>query len=1000
MSQKTVFISYRRDATGKAFARNLKQELTHRGYDVFLDVDCIDAGQWEAQILARIPKSAHFLLLLTPGALDRCVEEGDWLRREFLLAHRHRRNIVPVAEESVDIGAMRSAADGSVQSIFACQIATIRHATFDADLETLTTRYIAPYHAPAETALPTTTASIDISRILKYAPEKLIGREAELAQLDNAWSHAVNGENSRPRILTFVALGGEGKTSLVAKWAADLAQNGWPGADAVYAWSFYSQGSKDQSAASGDLFLREALRVFGDPEMAESPAGAHEKGQRLARLVGAKRALLILDGLEPLQFPPGSQTDGVLKDQGVSALLKGLAANNAGLCLVTTRYSVDDLKAFRDGAAPEIELKRLSREAGIALLGELGVTGSRQEFAELVEDVQGHALTLNIMGRFLQRAYHGDIRQRDRVDFQKADARTHNSHAFRAMAAYETWLLADGGEEGQREVAILRLLGLFDRPADAGCLAALRGEVIPNLSEALADLAEDDWEFCLTGLEAAHLLTVNHAPDGNLISLDAHPLLREYFAAQLREQQPDAWRAAHRRIYEHLCATTKEGDRPSLEALQPLYQAIAHGCWAGMQQEACEKVYKGRILRGNKFYSPRILGAFASDLGAVACFFDAPWRRLAPGLSESAQAWLFNEAATRLRALGRLSEALEPIWAGTEMVVKKEDWEHAAAGASNLSELEVTLGALGEAQADGVRAVTYADRSGEWQMNVTARSIHADALHQAGHAEDAAALFREAEVMQTQAQPAYRFLYSSVGFRYGDFLLAPAERAAWRVFLPSPIPPRSLRSSGHLARTEGAGGGTGGEGRSDTANSTDNEAPLTACAAVTQRATQTIKIAERNNWLLDIALDHFTLGRAALYAALLGNTAPAATCRDNLEAAVAGMRRAGTSHMLPFALLSRAWLHAIEGRHVGPASAQADLDEAEEIAARGPMPLFRADIALHRARLFATASDYPWDSPAADLKTARELIEKHGYERRREEMEDAEAWLATLPHSA
>ncbi len=37
MSGKTVFLSYRRDAAGKAFARLIEQALTHRGYDVFLD---------------------------------------------------------------------------------------------------------------------------------------------------------------------------------------------------------------------------------------------------------------------------------------------------------------------------------------------------------------------------------------------------------------------------------------------------------------------------------------------------------------------------------------------------------------------------------------------------------------------------------------------------------------------------------------------------------------------------------------------------------------------------------------------------------------------------------------------------------------------------------------------------------------------------------------------------------------------------------------------------
>ena len=88
------------------------------------------------------------------------------------------------------------------------------------------------------------------------------------------------------------------------------------------------------------------------------------------------------------------------------------------------------------------------------------------------------------------------------------------------------------------------------------------------------------------------------AGSGVLLSLDAHPLLREYFARQLRQQQPEAWRAAHRRLYEHLCATTKEGDQPTLEDLQPLYQAVAHGCQAGLQQEACDEVYRARIQRG------------------------------------------------------------------------------------------------------------------------------------------------------------------------------------------------------------------------------------------------------------------------------------------------------------------------------------------------------------------------------------------------------------------
>src|SRR5207245_7231365 len=128
--------------------------------------------------------------------------------------------------------------------------------------------------------------------------------------------------------------------------------------------------------------------------------------------------------------------------------------------------------------------------------------------------------------------------------------------------------------------------------------------------------------MALKRLGDAKLLTVNRDASGALVSLDAHPHLREYFARQLRAQQPDAWHAAHRRLYEHLCATTPDKPQPTLEDLQPLYQAVAHGCQAGLQQEVWSKVWVARIRRSNEKYSTNKLGAFGSNLGAVACFFD------------------------------------------------------------------------------------------------------------------------------------------------------------------------------------------------------------------------------------------------------------------------------------------------------------------------------------------------------------------------------------------
>ena len=139
--------------------------------------------------------------------------------------------------------------------------------------------------------------------------------------------------------------------------------------------------------------------------------------------------------------------------------------------------------------------------------------------------------------------------------------------------------------------------------------------------------------------------------------------MREYFAEQLRQSRPEAFRAAHSRLFDHLCETTPH--RPDdLAGLGPLYQAVVHGCLAGRQQEACDKVYVDRILRGtgdDGFYSSKKLGAIGADLGAVAAFFEEPWSRLSPNLSAPDQAWLLNEAAFCLRALGRLTEAVEPM---------------------------------------------------------------------------------------------------------------------------------------------------------------------------------------------------------------------------------------------------------------------------------------------------------------------------------------------------
>jgi len=731
---------------------------------------------------------------------------------------------------------------------------------------------------------------------------------------------------------------------------AGLLRNRWrfhrntqPGCDAVFAWSFYSQGTRVQIAVSSDLFLKEALTFFGDAAIASSAQGAFDKGRRLAQLVGERRALLILDGLEPLQYAPTSPTPGELKDQGLGALLKGLAANNHGLCVVTTRYSIPDLRAYWQTTAQEVKLTRLSKDNAVELLRSLGVKGMQKECETLVEEVKGHALTLNLLGSFLKRAFKGDIRQRDRVKFEEADSRVQGGHAFRTMAAYEKWLMT-GGLEGRREAAILRLIGLFDRSADADCITALRRESIPGLTTPIVGLEDDEWEFSLTGLEEAMLLTVNRDATGTLLSLDAHPLIREYFAKQLRKNRSVAWRAAHRRLYEYLRDSTLEPKRPTLNDLEPLLSSVAHGCAARMWGQVFKEVYEPRIV-GPRNWITRELGAYGSDLFALAGFFTKPWGKINFSLPIDAQAFVFNAAGYDLGSVGRLDDAITAMEHSLAVNKQQEKWEQASIDASILCNQSMVLGQLANGVEFGKESVDLARRirsdqqpSGpiKWQSSAMLASV----LYQSADLANARRAFTEAEQIfrEDERNREAVFMDSVSGFRLCELLLETA------------ITSEEIES-------------------------------------VANRARQIVSLAERRRLSArDRGLHDLSLGYALFKQNKLADAS------SQMDKAVTWLLKAGRQDEQPRALLGRAEVrrHLKEPELRG--GAQADLDEWE-IAERGPMRLHMADIHLHRARLFFREANYPWESPQKDLTEARRLIEKCGYWRRKEELEDAEEFI-------
>jgi TIR domain/AAA ATPase domain len=809
-----------------------------------------------------------------------------------------------------------------------------------------------------------TPAFVHISGLPETGYERLVGRDAELTRLDQAWS------DEKTNILSLIAEGGAGKSALVNEWLTRLQADGYRVADCVLGWSFYSQGSKERATAA-DEFLNWALAKLG---VKLETTSASAKGEAIADALMARRALLVLDGVEPLQHGPGPQT-GQLKDQGLRALLRRFAAASPravhGLIVLTSRLAVADIQRFRNGAAPVVDVERLSDEAGAELLRDNDVWGVDRDLRAASRDFDGHPLALTLLASLIKETQNGDVRRRDHIRGLLADAdNPRHDQARRVMESYEKEWLA-----GQPILlAILHCVGLFDRPASGACLTALRAKpAIPRLTDAIVDLSDDRWRHAVARLREARLLSPVDPSDPE--ALDAHPLVREWFGDRLRRTNEAAWKAAHSRLYDHLRRTTHEGGTPTLADLAPLYHAIAHGCRAGRYQEVLDEVHRNRICRwypnGDiEFYAGKKLGAVGSDLAAISWFFDPPYETPVASLTPPGRASVLNVASLSLRAQGRLLEALASTRAGLQMEEARKDWRNASTSASNLSETELLVGDIASATAAAKKSVTLADRSGDAFSMLLCRTTHAGALHAAGEWENAANQFADAE--RREKQRGFPSLVSFQGYLYCDMLL----------------------SRGQANEARG-------------------------------RASRGMEVARKNNLVLDIALDTLTLGRSDLALALAGPASSvsaevtreaARTSAANLNEAVEGLHASGRRDYVPRGLFARAVFRRAVGDWGGAAR---DLDEAQEIAEPGPMRLYLCDCALGRARLalagreaFAPLNGLvdPSPPPAAlpdaaaaaglreearkELGSVRKLIADCGYHRRDEELSELDAVVA------
>lgn len=90
-----VFLSHRRKE-GWTHARLLYYALKDYDLKAYLDVENPKAGRIDVILSEVIENCDHFVIVLTPGALDGCWDEEDWVRLEVEKARNSHKNIIPV----------------------------------------------------------------------------------------------------------------------------------------------------------------------------------------------------------------------------------------------------------------------------------------------------------------------------------------------------------------------------------------------------------------------------------------------------------------------------------------------------------------------------------------------------------------------------------------------------------------------------------------------------------------------------------------------------------------------------------------------------------------------------------------------------------------------------------------------------------------------------------------------------------------------------------------
>ena len=208
----------------------------------------------------------------------------------------------------------------------------------------------------------------------------------------------------------------------------------------------------------------------------------------------------------------------------------------------------------------------------------------------MVQQFGNQALAINLLAEYLRMLENHPLEGADNIpELNIPDEQ--GKHARRVIEAF-----ANHFGSASAEYQFLSILGLFDRPVPIDAVNAIvRDNPVHGLSDKISDTSGSSWLTTLENLRKHKLLfeKSEHRPD----TLDCHPLIREHFGDKLEQQNSNAWKEAHARLYEYYRDLPEKELPDTLEEMEPLFAAVMHGCLAGKHQEVLTDVYLARIAR-------------------------------------------------------------------------------------------------------------------------------------------------------------------------------------------------------------------------------------------------------------------------------------------------------------------------------------------------------------------------------------------------------------------